>query len=363
MLALAEYVGSVRAWWWSLGFLFSTGFLAYVKGTWDILVAATAVAFICWLVARAYRGRDDPRVSLYGIAVGVGVAALSRYSMLPFLVLAAASALLPLRRSLPTKHVVGAGFVFVVLLLPDFIFNEMRSGQVWNPGHAAPQFGGSPALTADYVFSIPAMFFGIDRGLLFYAPFCLLGFGTTILLTVKARGLARWAFIGCLIAAVAYAIGVNIAHEWRVFGWGPRYLVPLLPALFVIGAISVDRRLVPRALGYGALALGLLTQVPLLTANWHAVVTVVDRDHRAPNAIIGLWRSSIDGVLHGRGFGEVADLRGLDSPDTWWWHLAPSVTHLVGLFLLAVFLGGFAMAGHWAMRGAAEMSAAPPSAQ
>jgi hypothetical protein len=139
---------------------------------------------------------------------------------------------------------------------------------------------------------------------------------------------------------------VVVSHEWRTFGWGPRYLLPLFPALFIAAVFAIERHLIPRLLGYAAVALGLVVNAPLLLANWHAVVSVIGRDERAPNSIVGLWHAAIEGVAHGRSFGPAEDPRALNVPDTWWWVAGgQSLPHPVGLLVLAIGVAAFVAVG------------------
>jgi hypothetical protein len=134
-------------------------------------------------------------------------------------------------------------------------------------------------------------------------------------------------------------------------------LIPLFPVLFVVAVLAIERGLIPRAVGYATVAVGTLTQLPLAFADWHAVVAVVGVDHRAPDPIIGLWRSMLDGLATGRGFGQVSDPRALQVPDSWWWHVvAHHVPHLVGPVLLVAAAAGVI----WAVLRAARPGA--PSA-
>lgn len=344
MLALAELVGLRRSSWWALAFLFSTGFLAYVKGTWDVLPAATAVAMLVWVTVRCRVGKDGARRTLMLAALAVGLASLCRYTLAPFLAVAAVAAVWPAVRDASVRQRVEATALLAALLVPDFVWNQMRTGAFWKPGQANPgaAFDNYPHLTLHYLLSTFGLFFGIHEGLLFYAPVCLLGYVGVVAYIARSRGGARLAWATGLALAMAYVVTISVLHIWETFAWGPRYLVPLYPALFVIAALAIERRLIPRALGYASVVAGTLVGFPLVFANWHAVVAIVGIDHRAPNAIVGLWRSMIDGLATGHGFGAITTLVGpgyggdsssyaLQVPDVWWWHLiARDVPHVLG---------------------------------
>ena len=347
LFAAAELMDLRRATWWALAFLFSTGFLAYVKGTWDVLPAASAVAMLVWVVIRSRVGRDGPRRTLLLAALAVGLAGLCRYTLAPFLIVATAAALWPALTNASTRERVEAAVVLGVMLLPDLVWNQLRTGEFWRPGEANPNPAfGHPHITIHYLLSTLGIFFGIRNGLLFYSPICLLGYACVLVYIVRSRGSTRAAWATGLVMAVAYIVTVFLTHIWQTFGWGPRYLVPLVPALFAVAMLATELVVIPNALGWGAVAAGVLTGLPLAFANWHAVVAVVGIDHRVPDAIVGLWHSMLDGLVSGHGFGAIntttppsyghdAHSIALQVPDSWWWHVvARDVPHLLGPVLL-----------------------------
>ena len=340
MLTLAELVGLRRATWWALVFLFATGLLGYVKGTWDVLPAATAVAMLVWVAVRCRLKRDGPRRTLLLAAVAVGSAGLCRYVLAPFLIVGAAAAIWPAIGNASMRQRVEGAVVLAAMLAPDFVWNQVRTGSFWKPGEADPVFG-HPQLTIHYLLSTFGLFFGIRQGLLFYAPICLLGYACVLIYIARSHVAIRAAWVAGLVTAVAYVVTVCLLHVWEVFGWGPRYLVPLFPVLFVVAVLATERRLVPKTLAYACVVGGVLTQFPLAFADWHAVVAVVGVDHRAPDPIVGLWYSMVDGIATGHGFGSVSDPRALQVPDTWWWHVVAShAPHLLGPLLLVAGAAG-----------------------
>ncbi len=343
-LTLSELTSLRRSWWWSLGFLFATGFLAYTKATWSVLPAATAVAAVAWLAVRSSKGLDGPRRTVYLTALAVGVGGLSRYSLLPFLAVGAVAAVLPAIRRLSRRDLLIAAAILLALMLPDFAYNAVRTGEFWKPAQTAQNH----ELTFDYLIGTPGLFFGIQHGLLFFAPFCLLGYAGAAWGALRSQGEARWRWLLGLGATVAYAVVVVLVQDWDKFGWGPRYLVPLLPALFIVAVLLAERAPRLRPLAYLTIGIGLLTQIPLALANWNAVAAVVGKDSRAPDQIVGLWNSALDGIAHGVGFGKAADQRVLQVPDTWWWHaVAHHAPHGIGLVLVAAVVAGLVLAGSW----------------
>ncbi|MGH2863741.1 MAG: hypothetical protein ACRDJX_00670 [Solirubrobacteraceae bacterium] len=338
-LSLSELLAErSRAWWWSLVFLFGTGFLAYVNGVWNVLPAATFVAVLAWFVIRCRLQRASPTRCVYGAAAAVGAAGLCRYTLLPFLTIAAIAALLPTLRSLPRRHLAGAALLLFVFVLPTFAYNQLRTGIFWRPGQAAPEFPSNNELHlgVSYWLGTTRMFFGFTHGLLFCAPICLLAYFGALLYIRRSSGWRRAAWIVSLCSAVAYVALVCLTHGWAAnLAWGPRYIVPLFPVLFLAGVATIEQGLIPRALGYAIAAFGVLIQLPLMLVDWSAVVAAVGKDPRAPDPIVGVWESAFHGIVHGSGIGIASSAEALQVPDVWWWHVvakyAPSPVGLLAL--------------------------------
>jgi hypothetical protein len=360
-LTLARLIGDRRAWWWSVALLFTTAYLAYVKGVWNVMPAAAAIAGLMYVVSRQFpegtlpsfgAGRAPPAVAignpgklLCGAAVAIGLASLCRYSLLPFIFAGSVLALIPtIRRASRTQILCALGLLLLVVA-PDFWFNALRTGHFWVPAEAAPQWQPI-ALTSQYLLSTPDMFFGIQRGLLFYAPLCLLGYFAAFVIGVRSRGWARVAWLGAIGAAVAYAATVVLLHNWYVYGWGPRYLVPIMPLLFVAAVIACEARAIPRIVAYVAAGLGLLTEIPVPFTNWHALLAVVGVQHRAPDGLVGLWQSFLHGLNSGFSFGGTKSQRALQVPDTWWWHaVGTHPPYIVGVIVAIVGLAALLTLG------------------
>jgi len=174
---------------WALAFLFSTGFLAYVKGTWDVLPAATAVAMLAWVAVRCRLGRDRPRRTLLLAALAVGLAGLCRYTLAPFLIVGAVAAIWPAIIGASRRERIEGAALLIALLVPDLVWNQIRTGRFGKPAEANPKAAfGHPHLTLHYLLSIFAVFFGIRDGLLFYAAVCLLGYACVVACIARPRG-------------------------------------------------------------------------------------------------------------------------------------------------------------------------------
>lgn len=148
---------------------------------------------------------------------------------------------------------------------------------------------------------------GVNKGLLLYFPLALLA-GVALPLLVRRPG-ARWA--AAAIAGLAVAFVVVYARWWAwdgSGGWGPRFLVPLVPALAAAAGTATVSRAgrtaggALLALGVGVNALGTFeseaatffyvssTGLARVSPELYAEYPASFRPPRAQNGVYRLWR-------------------------------------------------------------------------
>jgi len=231
-----------------------------------------------------------------------------RYSLLPAL----GSALLAVcwirRRSFSVWDAVAGAGTFSVLMLPTFLYNFARMGNPLKPATMAAKYlEGMNALTGSPIDGLYGMLLSPNWGLLFYSPqFCLL---LTLPWIWRYFSLhEKQMSIIWSGAALVYLLPISLCVNWPgVVGWGSRYMVPVLPVLFLLFLATANRlwhshRRVVLGLAYLSAAINL----PSALVNWHEASLANSaapwpeqiRYHwaLAPRQQIALWSGLLDGL-------------------------------------------------------------------
>jgi hypothetical protein len=261
-------------------------------------VQGTFLLFVGFhLLLLLQRRASGSRAVLFGIALGLTF--LTRAVLAPAVIVLDLALVWQLRGG-PSdrgsaqgsgKLVLLAGLPQVVALLAWMAVNQWRFGHTLDSGYglalAGGLFGGSPFTALFGLMVSPG------KGLLWMAP--------GLLLLGRGVGRARKDKQGALVALV---VGVSVAVLLPVLflrGWhgaytfGPRYILPALPFLWLLAAWGfqrspVDERLHPVALGL--VAVGLLIQLPSAlvdTVTYHdlAVRAAAERFEAGPEDGVG----------------------------------------------------------------------------
>jgi len=292
----------------STAFVLTTPFWAFSRCGFDVLGGASGVCLFLWGATRLHLLKDVKRSDLL-LAIGGLVAASSfRYSLLPALGCALLAVCWIRRRSFSASDALAAAGTCFLLMSPTFLYNLLRMGNPLKPATMAAKYmEGMNALTGSPVEGLYGMLLSPNWGLLFYSPqFCLLLATPWIWrrFTVHEKQMTLiWSG-----AAFAYLVPISFCVNWPgVVGWGSRYVVPVLPVIFLLFVTAVSRiwrshrRLV---LGLGCLSF--VINVPSALVNWHeaslanssAPWTEQIRYHWAldPRQQLAMWSGLLDGL-------------------------------------------------------------------
>jgi MFS family permease len=281
LLLALRIVMSMRAAlnWAALG-LVATILLPYVKDTWDVMPCAVFVAGAAWWSLR--RLADPPDASIWhSVAFGAlcGAAGLFRFTLMPTLLLAFVLTEVAVARrrhaaARPTVARLGAGLgAMVVVLLPELWLNTSESGRFWRPGVARFE-SETHLLSWDPIRGVLGLFGAPNRGLLVFSPVFLL------LLTLpfvwrRIDPVARVFTAIWALPVAGYVVAIGSVTSWAAFGWGPRYLVPVVPILWAAAACAGHEVLRRRTAGAWAWTVVIVISVVFAVApavtNWDAV--------------------------------------------------------------------------------------------
>ncbi len=305
----------------------TTFFWPYAKTAWDVLGGASAICAVLY----ASRRLLDPEGSL-GDAAALGgaivVACSFRYSLLPFLAVSlAVLAWLDRRRRWQPWALLAA--IVAVGLLPTFAYNAVRIGSPFRPANASPAYlQTNNALTGAWWHGVWGLVAAPNRGLLFFAPTTALLLGLPAV-WARLRPAQRATLAAFGSGSLLYFTFIAKLRNWGGgFGWGPRYLLPILPVVVYAAGVVVSEGWQRQRRMLAAVVLGAtLLQLPAVLTNWSLAIVVfpraLDQDAALPYQHLAAWRTLLL-ALEGRGLPVppelAADLQrtaGARFPDLW----------------------------------------------
>jgi hypothetical protein len=323
----------------------TTFYWVYARAAWDVLGASVFIAGQMYFAFEVLSDRL-PRRNLILVAACVALASTFRFSLLPFLVLALVCVVFvsSVRRDL--AGILLASVVGALTLLPELGYNALRTGSPFmattGKQFAANFLGGN-------VFE---GFFGLlgapNRGLVTFAPILLLCLALPLAWSRLEQPWRRLVLIFGTASLLYLFLLANIT-VWYIFGWGPRYLVPVLPVFFLTAVLAGEALWERRRRFVIALALvsALLSLAPVLV-NWNATSDVdpaiTSKDTLWPRQQYEVWRGLSRAVSGKNVDVDAATARNTAVfPDVWLVQLAERSSKaalLAGILLLALIASG-----------------------
>ena len=267
----------------------------YSKTAWDVVGACGAMCAFVYFARLALDSASRAR-DLAGLAVAFVAACWFRYSLAPFL---AVSLAIVLYLDAPRRRWAGyllCGAIAAAGFIPTFVYNRLRTGSFLRPATASAAYlQANNSLSGSLLHGAWSLLFAPNRGLLVFAPLCLLLVGLPFVWT-RLAGPQRRSIVALHAGALLYLLFIAKLRQWGgAFGWGPRLLLPILPSV-MYGALAAFTAWWPRhraVLLAFALA-ATLWQLPAVLTNWSsAIVTMpgaLDQDARRPYQHAAVWR-------------------------------------------------------------------------
>ena len=336
---LLPYTDVRRAFGLAVAFVFATPFVAYARTSWDVLGAATFMCAVLWQAGGMLRGPNATRSALFATAA-LAAACTFRYSLLPFFVPATAAlvGVAVMRGRLSLRDAAATALLFGLLILPTLTYNFIRTGSPLRPATAvAPYIDGPLSLNGDIIQGFSGLLLSPKHGLFVYSPLLLMAIAV-LFVWRRLPDPQRLLLAAFGTGTVLYMLLIAKMVNWGTFGWGPRYLVPVLPVFFFAAACaSLQFQGRARAAILILAACSCLWTLPAAVVDWPSVTARVEAavDHRSagPSQLLTAWH-----VMMG------AD-PSLLVPDWFLWrvaHVSPvaamaaGVTATIGLFTLGL---------------------------
>lgn len=220
-------------------FMFGTMFLPLSKSTYDVVPGTVASAGVLCGLAGAL---DTRRLGVgVGLILGCSLAALVlfRLSAFPFVFVASVGAIVTAR---PRTLVRGAVAALVPLIMAVGVvlwYNDVRTGSPFHPATTAPQFDRYNALDGSMIDGLIGLTIRPSRGLFAYSPVLLLAVLAPWALR-RSEGWIRALCAWLLIGSGMYILLISKMNAYHgIIGWGARYMLPILPLLFLPTALTL----------------------------------------------------------------------------------------------------------------------------
>lgn len=223
----------------ALAFATTGLFWAYAKSAWDVTGACVSVCLLLYATAKLAVSPRPSLVDAVWPGLALALVAAFRYSTAPFLLLATVAILVMARPRVTAKHLAAFGTALFAGMLPTFVYNAVRMGSPLRPATTHPKFAITSDLHGNILYGLYTQILAPNRGLLVYAPIFLLLFllpfvWKRIPLSLRQMGAAYGIGAALYILLIAKIRGLYI-----VMGWGPRYMVPILPILFFLVVLTL----------------------------------------------------------------------------------------------------------------------------
>jgi hypothetical protein len=284
----------------ALAFPTTTIFIAYARAAWDVMPAAALMCGVLSYSALLLRG-ERPTRSAAMVALTLGAACSFRFSLGPFILPAACGVFAAARRWLSVRSLVISAAIFLAVMLPSLTYNNIRTGSPLRPATASAQYlEGNNALTGSIPSGLAGLLVSPNRGLFASSPILLFALAMPFLwrrLPSDQRTLLIWYGGG----AFAYTLLIAKMANWGAFGWGPRYLIPVLPVVFLAAAAGIRYLFDPlKPLVMTAIGVCAVLSLPPAIVNWHLATTTfhgaADPHASWPYQQIAGWRALAWGI-------------------------------------------------------------------
>ena len=315
-----------RAFLLSLLLPLTTMFWPYAKTAWDVVGGACGMCAVLYCGRRALDPGARPG-TFAALGATAAVTCSFRYSLLPFVVLSLI-VLAAARRDRWREWLLAAG-VLLAGMTPSFVYNDARTGSWLRPATASDEYlASNNALTGSLWHGLAGLLTSPNRGIVVFAPLCVLIVGLPFVWR-RLRPQERRLIVAMGIGAVSYLLLIAKLRNWGgTFGWGPRFLLPVLPIAMYASLVAMDASWARYRRAFTAVIVAAAVwQAPAILVNWSAAIAVspraLDQDAPGPYQHIAVWRMLI-GAIEGRPVALPPALEadperraGADVPDLW----------------------------------------------
>ena len=258
----------------SFGFVTTTIFWPYTKSAWDVLGASCFVCILLYFSARLLTSHS-PLTSAINMGLAAAFACSFRFSLTPFLLVSVGIILYYSRRNISVGICAVCAVAFITGIFPTLVYNYVRMGSPLRPATMAEAYvtAGTADISGNIFSGLYGLIISPNKGLLIFAPiFVLLLFLPFVWKKTSLQTQQICTAFG--IGAVLHILFLAKIRGWGSFGWGPRYLVSVLPILFFLASVPLKafwKTNRPPLIALSSLSAALCLAPSLV--NWHLALT------------------------------------------------------------------------------------------
>jgi len=280
---------------------FGTYYAGYFRSCWDVVPACNAFCILLYYMTVMCAAEKPQASTALWAAFWCAVTCLFRYSMLPFLGLGMAMVFWTNRHRFSLSSYLRSLAVFATTLLPTLLFNLVRMGSLLKPATMSPQFSSQNGLSSNILPGAIGLLISPNRGLFVFSPLLLLVFALPWCWNALPPSIRT--LFKCLTPGVfLYYLMISGLRNWGTAGWGPRYLLPVLPLIFLAASFVLTTlcnrarawRLTTGVIIVAACSLALPALIVNYTAAMNSDPMAIDTGAREPRQIL----YTLDSLIH-----------------------------------------------------------------
>lgn len=180
-------------------------------------------------------------------------------------------------------------------------YNNLRTGVFYLSPVQLPVYADNNALDNNIVLGLVGLLFSPGKSIFVYAPLLIL---SVVLFKKFYREYRKEALYVLILSILWFLLHARLRNWSGAWGWGPRFLITILPILFLPVAVNIEYIWAKRSLKIPGIILasfGFILSLSSIICNWHYRMAYANQRGMLDNSIFvwGFWNSQPVDMLKG----------------------------------------------------------------